>query len=531
MSCDDVITLKQYGGTCWFNAILTAVLYSDESRKLLLEKSKTWDTSIGIFNTLSFILKNKYFRTNDKEDDYKYFERMKPENILVQLNEYNSETFKFNPNTISEGYFENLYIRKVYELLGVKVLYLDYYDEEKKYYYSLHNDINVVKKGRNLKHNDVRFVTKDVIDNLINNHDILIINVLDLIDKLNLLNPASKYKYPAHYLITEKIKDDTDIITFKNQKYNQDCVLISNNNKSLGGHTIAGIKCKGVKHVYNGWTRLTIDPALGKRIIEKEGKIEIPCEYMRFEWKTNEKNEFVINPITCELVNKSSKLPNIKKLVFSFNTFDRVMIYTKIITNSPPIVIPVQEVKPPVFIKISIPDALPDGTSIGASSIIKANIKRKLAPKFKDLSEASKILESNIKRNLTPNIKDLSKASSIIKANIKRKKEPNFKDLSEASKILQAIMRRKITPAVIKPTVTKPAVIKPPKTPKTPKIKICKEGSTLNTLSNRCNKNCTILQEKSPATGRCRKLCTNLQERNADTGRCKKIKVPKIYKI
>jgi hypothetical protein len=340
-----------------------------------------------------------------------------------------------------------------------------------------------------------------------------------------------KYKYPAHYLITDKIKDNTDIVTFKNQKYNQDSVLIVNSNKSLGGHSIAGIKCKGVKHVYNGWTRVTIDPALGKRIIAEKGKIEIPCEYMRFEWKTNEKNEFVINPITCELVNKSSNLPTIKKLVFSFHNSERIMIYTKIITASPPIVIPIQPETPPVFIEISIPEALPDGTSIGASSIIKANIKRKLAPNFKDLSEASKILEANMKRKLAPNFKDLREASSIIKANIKRKEEPNFKDLSEASKILQSIMRRKITPAIPKPAIPKPTVTKPAKPAKPAKIKVCKEGSTLNTLSNRCNKNCTILQEKNPTTGRCRKLCTNLQERNADTGRCKKIKVPKVPKV
>ena len=61
-------------------------------------------------------------------------------------------------------------------------------------------------------------------------------------------------------------------------------------------------------------------------------------------------------------------------------------------------------------------------------------------------------------------------------------------------------------------------------------VKVCKEGSTLNTVTGRCNKNCSILQEKSPATGRCRKLCTDKQVRNPDTGRCKISKVPKVPK-
>ena len=42
--CDNVISLKQYGPTCWFNSILMAILYSDGSRKILLEKSKKWNS-------------------------------------------------------------------------------------------------------------------------------------------------------------------------------------------------------------------------------------------------------------------------------------------------------------------------------------------------------------------------------------------------------------------------------------------------------------------------------------------------------
>ena len=60
------------------------------------------------------------------------------------------------------------------------------------------------------------------------------------------------------------------------------------------------------------------------------------------------------------------------------------------------------------------------------------------------------------------------------------------------------------------------------------KIKICKEGTTSNTITNRCNKNCTILQEKNPNTGRCRKICTETQTRNPDTQRCKKEKESKV---
>lgn len=461
MSCDSVITLKQYGGTCWFNSILTALLYSDESRKMLLERSKTWDTSIKIFNTLSFILKNKYFRTTEKEDDYKYFEKMTPENILVDLNKYDPNIFKFNPLINEPGYDQNVYINKVYKLLNINVLYLDYNYKTKKYYYSKYNTVDetIVKKllAGSFTYNE----TKNTIEENIKNHDIIVINPL-MEKSLKFLD-----KYPPHYLITDKIIDDIDFITFKNQKYNQDSVILSNYNRSSGAHAIAGIKCMGVKHVYNGWVRSTIDPALGTRIIKEKGKIEIPCEYMRFEWKTNEKqHKFILNPKTCKL----DDLPKKNKTVaFNFNKGHRLMIYTKVIKNNPPIVVPEKKVVAPVFIDVKIPDALPDGTSIRAATTLQAVIRRRL----------------------------------------------------------QAIP----TPSI--PVEPKPKPVKPvkPVKAKPVKIKICKEGSTLNTETNRCNKNCTEIQEKSITSGKCIKKCTDIQIRNVETNRCKKIKVPKVPKV
>ena len=44
INCSKIATLPQFGGTCWFNAILMAALYSEASRKVLLNLSKKWDT-------------------------------------------------------------------------------------------------------------------------------------------------------------------------------------------------------------------------------------------------------------------------------------------------------------------------------------------------------------------------------------------------------------------------------------------------------------------------------------------------------
>ena len=54
------------------------------------------------------------------------------------------------------------------------------------------------------------------------------------------------------------------------------------------------------------------------------------------------------------------------------------MIYTKVIKNNPPIVLPEVKVVEPVFIEVKIPDALPDGTSVRAATTLQAIIRRRL---------------------------------------------------------------------------------------------------------------------------------------------------------
>jgi hypothetical protein len=57
--CDKVTTIPQFGGTCWFNAILMATIYSGESRKVLLKLSKNWDKKnkfLMIIRTIKWFL-------------------------------------------------------------------------------------------------------------------------------------------------------------------------------------------------------------------------------------------------------------------------------------------------------------------------------------------------------------------------------------------------------------------------------------------------------------------------------------------
>ena len=371
-NCNNVISLKQYGPTCWFNSILMALLYSDENRKLLLKKSKKWDKKIEVLNTIKYILQNKYLRTDKIYKDYEYFDKIRPEYILKELYKYNKKKFIVNPDINNDGYKSALYIRKIYKLLGVKVLYLDLDFKTKKLYYSLFNNVEVVSfdnRGISIINKIKNFST---IIKYFKNPDVIIINIIDNI----IVN-----RYPSWYKINDnyiysKYNEIINFSTLNNEVNNnkdiyvQDSVLLGNYNSNVGGHSIAGITCKGDKYVYNGWTRTTIDPNIKKNSQVKDWKkmlvndeywyfhipsgqivketdssypnnfpakelfgkknIQIPCELMKFSWDVKKNKEFCLNPKKCIL-----DIMNVNDLCFSFNKGGaREVIYVKKIKDN-----------------------------------------------------------------------------------------------------------------------------------------------------------------------------------------------------
>jgi len=345
-NCDNIISLQQYGPTCWFNSILMALLYSDESRKLLLKKSNKWNKKINVLNTINYILHNKYLRTDKIFKDYEYFDKIRPEYILKELYKYNNKKFNVNPDINNDGYKSALYIRKIYKLLGVKVLYLDLDFKTKKLYYSLFNNVEVLSldnKGINIINKIKYFST---IIKYFKNPDVIIINIKNnIIDK----------RYPSWYKINDNniycsdnryngLKNFSTLnneVNYNKDIYVQDSILLTNYNSNVGGHSIAGITCKGNKYVYNGWTRSTIDPNIKSNSKVKESdrsyqnnfraeelfgekNIEIPCELMKYDWDVIKNNNFCLNSKKCILDEM-----NINDLCFSFNKGDREVIYVK----------------------------------------------------------------------------------------------------------------------------------------------------------------------------------------------------------
>ena len=131
MDCVNLSVIPQFGGTCWFNAILMIALYSQETRKVLIKSSKTWDTN----NKFLMILKAvavKYYKNPDKVQGL--FNKIKPELILFKMiKTYNDtnlinifkDNFKEKINKL--GWYEN-YITKFFRYLNLKCIDITYYN-------------------------------------------------------------------------------------------------------------------------------------------------------------------------------------------------------------------------------------------------------------------------------------------------------------------------------------------------------------------------------------------------------------------
>ena len=337
--CNRVLTITQYGPTCWFNAILMSMLYSQRSRKKLLKASEKWNKRIKIYSIIKYILHNKYIK-KDIIEDYKYFDNIKPENILTYLNKFDKNLFEFDPKKDS-GYSPMLYVNKLYNFFNIKTLLLNtFYDNNKRNIgYSLYNHYEIIKQKKNNSNNEIKLKIHNLYKEFIHkkltniNPDILIIQ-----DKLKeSLNKDYKTNY-SHYDLKHYFNDNdinnltsfNDTINFNNNIYELDSVILNNYNVDKDmSHSIAGITCKSKKYVYNGWTRYTLNDF---NITDdmKNKFFDLPCELMPFEWDVKKSNEFCLNTKQCIpllLKTKEDKANN--KLCFSFDKGPRILIYVK----------------------------------------------------------------------------------------------------------------------------------------------------------------------------------------------------------
>lgn len=321
--CKNVLPYLQHTGTCWFNAILMATLFSERSRNMLLQKFKAnIKTPPSIENgtfvikeerdfhyLVKYILKYKIFKSKNKHKDLEFHDVFRPENILKGLHTIYP---RFVKNDYSNGYYPDQFIFRFYEFLHTTAK-MFFITKGKK----LYNDMYQYSflKNNTSSYFDFDFTSQDQSNE---NPDVLIIHLDKNLDKL----------YDIIYRNLEINADESynqllnleESIIYNGYKYNMDSMIISNFNESDDNHVVAGIKCNSKKYFYNGWTKTPKDTTNMDSLF--------PCDLIEFDWDVHIKEKICIDEINCTLPNPES-YDDPHNLCFSFAKGSRVIIYIR----------------------------------------------------------------------------------------------------------------------------------------------------------------------------------------------------------
>jgi len=447
--CERILTPKQIGPICWFMAAFVAMFYSQRSRKILLDISKGWNKKKELFTILKHILDDKYLKAASREsEDYRKFSDDTFGKVLSLLHKENKKLFPYKPKAISGGFNPEYYIGRLYKLLNIDYRIYDYNIADNVFAYSFlneefNNDViyKVVKKNINTyfqSNATFTYIEEDIIP-----PPILMVLVRD--DNKN--TDFYKDLFPNNIInegaTKDSLKSMQEKIVYKGIEYNLDSVLLANwNINKKNGHAIAGITCKKNKYVYNGWTRMSMDPVM----VDKNITRNIPCELMRYDWNIKYNGDFCLNPSKCIPEALKQKLKE-NDICFNFSKGKRILVYVR-------------------------KDAKSD-TSIETNIIVPAKypIKSPIKPKSPKKCPEGKVLNPKTGRCI------LIKKKPPIKSPTKPIIKPKSPKKCPEGKVLNPKTGRCIL-------IKKKPAVKPPIKPKSPKK--CPEGKVLNPKTGRC---------------------------------------------
>jgi len=351
MDCVNLSVIPQFSGTCWFNAILTIALYSQNVRKIMINNSKNWNKSNSFLMILKAILL-KYYNQPDKVQEF--FNKIKPELILLKMiKTFNDKALlNYFKQSLKQGNglgFDPEFIVKFFKYIGIKTL--DIVVAKRKgliysnynYYLNTDNEFSMVY---NKRYGSISYYLKDIepyLDKekvkvkkqqIFDETSKIIEDVPDiLIVKHEELLEISKYKHFFQYHYLEEFNSSKynfevtglniydDYIILNGHTYKLDAVTLGDYDADI--HSIAGITCNYNRYVYNGWNSQSVDPALESNLFEPEQSK--PCALMKYNWNLRNMEDFCLNPKTCNLDFIKDK----QRLCFSFGKGNRILIYVR----------------------------------------------------------------------------------------------------------------------------------------------------------------------------------------------------------
>lgn len=309
-ACNKVVVVPQLKGTCWFNAVLMSLFYSEGMRKLLLSKVPAWDAEDAILKVFYDIITKQY--THDNHEYMAYFNDMSPSKILDILHKHAPKTFEMNP-LAGQGYFGGRYLYKLWRYMGVtKYAILDAIQQPKSHTYSLYYG-----QYNTLQMKGVQKIYKQASEAEVEQYLEKIPDVLMIMTK----KQADIKFYPDYYYHSDQ--EFTPILTYNGVEYIVDSLILANYNTSCGGHEIAGVTCNGQRYMYNGWLSTTKDAAM-----KKQAQNKVPCPLMKYDW-TKKTQNFCLDTQKCRLHFGDKAKEEKSDICFNFSRGSRIYTYIR----------------------------------------------------------------------------------------------------------------------------------------------------------------------------------------------------------
>jgi hypothetical protein len=376
-------------------------------------------------------------RSKNPQKDFKFFEDIKPENILRMLYKYDNKSFMLNK--FNRGFNSSVYLTKFYKMLNVNCIMLAKFDD-----HILYDTLNHIESASFKKNGIVRITTEGkssqyIATKLEEVPDVLVVRCLEKNIESQLL----------HRRLTDadnirNVMSLDDVIVYNNCTYELDSVILSNwNYEHKSSHAISGVTCNGNRYVYNGWTVNTVDPAMQNVSTNLNS---LPCELMRFDWNVKKNVQFCLNQKQCKLDLIYKTIPD--DMCFSFNKGGRLLIYIK---------------KDPLMTKLHIPSKTPDYRSLNEKDCPNGKVRDPVTKRCVNILSPKKKIPV-LKGFVKPDCKDGKVRDPVTKRCIS----------------LKTAMKRNLInqPKLISPKkkVPVPAPVKPN----------CKDGKVRDPVTKRC---------------------------------------------
>ena len=269
---------------CWFLAVIVVMFYSQRSRKVIMEASKTWDRQNKVIELFRDVLYDRYLTVGSdpyKSEEYNSFNENTFVKILQELYNMDSRNFPNNPKD-NEGYYMVYYLCKLHTLLGIDYKAFDYEPSSQDIYYSsINKEFDSIYKSTIPHKPDIPYLLHPNVG--VYEDDGRAPSIL-IITRFTLLTP-----FANNNIVDDDVKRQLTSmkqkITYNGFEYNLDSVHLLNLNTGCK-HSIVGITCKNKKFIFNG------HPMYNRNF---------PCVLIQHNWNIKKDRDFYLSSKDCEL--------------------------------------------------------------------------------------------------------------------------------------------------------------------------------------------------------------------------------------